>query len=80
MHPGDKKSFKIDFNKFISGQNYDGLKKLNFSNGFKDPTCMREKLFFDVCRQVGVPGATGQLRRGDVQRRALGLLHHRGAD
>ena len=55
MHPGDKKSFKIDFNKFISGQNYDGLKKLNFSNGFKDPTCMREKLFFDVCREVGVP-------------------------
>ena len=44
FHPGVKKSFKIDFNKFIPGQNYDGLKKLNFSNGFKDPTCMREKL------------------------------------
>ena len=40
-HPGDKKSFKIDFNKFISGQNYDGIKKLNFSNGFKDPTFLR---------------------------------------
>ena len=53
-HPGIKKSFKIDFNKFISGQNYDGLKKLNFSNGFKDPTCMREKLFFDACREAGV--------------------------
>ena len=55
MHPGDKKSFKIDFNRFISGQNYDGLKKLNFSNGFKDPTFMREKLFFDLCRERGVP-------------------------
>ena len=54
-HPGVKKSFKIDFNKFISGQNYDGLKKLNFSNGFKDPTCMREKLFFDACQEAGVP-------------------------
>ncbi|MCH1575334.1 MAG: CotH kinase family protein [Flavobacteriales bacterium] len=54
MHPGDKKSFKIDFNRFISGLDYDGLKKLNFSNGFKDPTCMREKLFFDVCRAAGV--------------------------
>lgn len=53
-HPGVKKSFKIDFNKYISGQNYDGLKKLNFGNGFKDPTCMREKLFFDVCREAGV--------------------------
>ena len=54
-HPGVKKSFKIDFNKYISGQNYDGLKKLNFSNGFKDPTCMREKLFFDACKDAGVP-------------------------
>ncbi|MDA9161255.1 CotH kinase family protein [Crocinitomicaceae bacterium] len=54
-HPGDKKSFKIDFNKYISGQNYDGIKKLNFSNGFKDPTFMREKIFFDISREHGVP-------------------------
>ena len=54
-HPNNKKSFKIDFNEFVSGQNYDGLKKLNFSNGFKDPSCIREKIFFDVCRDVGVP-------------------------
>ena len=54
-HPGNKKSFKIDFNKYVSGQNYDGLKKLNFGNGFKDPSFMREKLFFDLCREVGVP-------------------------
>lgn len=53
-HPGNKKSFKIDFNEFVSGQNYDGLKKLNFSNAFKDPTCMREKVFFDVCQAAGV--------------------------
>ena len=51
-HPGVKKSFKIDFNKYFSGQNYDGLKKLNFSNGFKGPTCMREKLFFDACQRL----------------------------
>mgnify|MGYP000427090435 CR=1 FL=1 len=54
-HPGVKKSFKIDFNKYVSGQNYDGLKKLNFSNAFKDPSLMREKLFFDVCLEAGVP-------------------------
>lgn len=54
-HPGNKKSFKIDFNKYITGQNYDGIKKLNFSNGFKDPSMMREKVFFDVCRDAGVP-------------------------
>ena len=54
-HPGNKKSFKIDFNEYVTGQNYDGLKKLNFSNGFKDPSFMREKLFFDLCQEVGVP-------------------------
>lgn len=54
-HPGNKKSFKIDFNKYVSGQNYDGLKKLNFSNGFKDPTLMREKVFLDLCREANVP-------------------------
>ena len=54
-HPNNKKSFKIDFNEYTSGQNYDGLKKLNFSNCFKDPTLMREKVFFDVCRDAGVP-------------------------
>ncbi len=54
-HPGNKKSFKIDFNKYTAGQHYDGLKKLNFSNGFKDPSFLREKVFFDVCQEAGVP-------------------------
>ncbi|MCH2230830.1 MAG: CotH kinase family protein [Crocinitomicaceae bacterium] len=53
-HPNNKKPFKIDFNKYVSGQDFDGIKKLNLSNGFKDPSCMREKLFFDFCHEVGV--------------------------
>ena len=52
-HPGEKKPFKIDFNEFIVGQNHDGLKKLNFSNAFKDPSFLREKVFFDVSRSAG---------------------------
>jgi len=54
-HPGNKKSLKIDFNKYVSGQDYDGIKKLNFSNAFKDPSLLREKVFFDMCREAGVP-------------------------
>ena len=53
-HPNDKKPFKIDFNKYVAGQDYDGIKKLNLSNGFKDPSMMREKVFFDFCREAGV--------------------------
>ena len=54
-HPNDKKSFKIDFNEYVSGQKYDGLKKLNFGNCFKDPSMMRDKVFFDVSRAADVP-------------------------
>lgn len=53
-HPGNKKSFKIDINQWVTGQDYDGMKKLNFNNGFKDPTFMREKLFFDLCKDLGI--------------------------
>lgn len=60
MHPGDKKPFKVDFNRYITGQNYDLLKKLNFNNGFKDPTFVREKIFYDACESAGLlaPRAT----------------------
>ena len=37
-------SFKIDLNRIVPGQTLDGLKKLNFNNGFHDPTFMREHL------------------------------------
>lgn len=53
-HPNNKKPLKIDFNKYVSGQNYDGLKKLNLNNCFKDPSMMREKIFFDMCQDAGV--------------------------
>jgi len=53
-HPGNKKSFKIDFNDNISGQKYHGMTKMHLNNCFKDPTFMREKIFFDFCREQGV--------------------------
>jgi spore coat protein CotH len=53
-HPGNKKSFKIDLNDNISGQKFHGLSKLHFNNCFGDPTLMREKIFFDHCREEGV--------------------------
>lgn len=55
-----KNSFKIDFNEFVSGQDYDGLKALNLNNGTSDPTLMREKIFLDFCWTAGIeaPRAT----------------------
>lgn len=49
-----KKSFKVDLNEYVSGQDYDGIKKFNLNNGFKDPTFIREKLTLDYMRRHGM--------------------------
>ncbi len=53
--PGNKKSFKIDLNEYVSGQDHDGLKKLNLNNAFKDPSFLREKLALDFYIEHGQP-------------------------
>lgn len=52
---GLKKSMKIDFNHFVKGQTYDGLKKINFNNGVGDPAMQRDKLSYDLMNRMGVP-------------------------
>ena len=49
-----KKSLKLDFNEFISGQNYDGMKKINLNNGVGDPAMQRDILAFDMMREAGI--------------------------
>ncbi len=46
--PTEKKPFKIKFDAFDSEQTFFGLTKLSLSNGFRDPTMLREKLFYDA--------------------------------
>lgn len=53
--PGQKKSFKLDINEFVRGQDIHGLKKLNFNNSFKDPTMMREKIVNDFLLAHNLP-------------------------
>ena len=49
-----KKSFKLDFNKFVSGGAFDGVKKLNLQNSYFDATLQREALAYDIFREAGV--------------------------
>ncbi len=51
---GNKVSFKIDFNNYVPGQNFDGLRKLNLNNGYNDPTFMREKISLDFLNKQGI--------------------------
>lgn len=49
-----KKPFKLDFNEYISGQTYDGLKKINLHNGAADPSLQREMLSYKMLREMGL--------------------------
>ncbi len=51
----DRYSFKIDFNEYVEGQKFAGMKKINLNNNFSDPTYMRETLAYDIFRNYGVP-------------------------
>jgi len=48
-------SLKADLNFFNSARNLYGMKKLNFNNGFSDPTFMRESLAYDLFEYIGMP-------------------------
>jgi len=54
-YPGEKKSFKLDIDEFVVGQEIDGLDKLNLNNCFLDPSFVREKCAYELCDAVGLP-------------------------
>ncbi len=48
-------SLKVDLNFFNAARNLHGVKKLNFNNGFSDPTLIREFLAYEIFEQMGIP-------------------------
>ena len=52
-----KKSFKVSFNTFESGQKFHGLEKMNLNGEHNDPSIMRSKLGWDMCKWAGVPAS-----------------------
>lgn len=50
----DKKPFKIDFNEFVRGAKFDGLRKLNLNNSTGDASFQRDVICYDLMRQSGV--------------------------
>ena len=49
-----KKSFKIDFNHFMSGRDFYGLEKLNLNGEHNDPSIIRSKLCWDMFQRIGM--------------------------
>ena len=64
-----KLSFRLNFDKYedahpeTDNQRLFGFKKMTFSNGFKDPSLIRDKLAADIFREGGVPAARGAFAR-----------------
>ena len=54
-YPGVKKSFKLDIDVFVPGQEVYGLDKLNLNNCFLDPSFVRERSCYELCQAAGLP-------------------------
>ncbi len=52
-----KKSFKVAFNSFVTGQKWEGLEKMNLNGEANDPSLMRSKLGWDLFRFLEVPAS-----------------------
>lgn len=52
---GEKKSFKLDIDEFVDGQEIYGLDKLNLNNCFLDASYVREKCAYELCAAMGMP-------------------------
>ena len=48
-------SFKLNFGKYVKGQTWHGLDKLNLQNGIADASYMKEYLSYELFRRTGVP-------------------------
>lgn len=53
-YDGKKKSFKLKLDEFVSCQDMDGFTELNLNNAHRDPTFLREKLYYDFLRENGI--------------------------
>jgi spore coat protein CotH len=65
--------FKVDFNLYVSGQNFCGMKKVVFNSGFKDPTLMREHLAYKLAREAGMKASRTMFVDLTVGEEHLGL-------
>jgi spore coat protein CotH len=52
---GHKPALRIDFNRYVSGQEFLGLKSLSLDNLWQDPSMIRERLAMLVFARMGLP-------------------------
>jgi spore coat protein CotH len=50
-----KPSFRVDFNRYVTGQNFFGLKTLVLNSGWQDPSMLHDRLSMALFRRMGIP-------------------------
>lgn len=50
--PAAKKSFKLDFNHFVSGRDFYGVEKINLNGEHNDPSIVRSKLCWNLYQDI----------------------------
>ena len=68
-----KKSFKISFNSFVPGGKFHGLEKMNINGEHNDPSIIRSKLSWNICREMNIPSARSNHVRLYVNNEYYGL-------
>ncbi|MBE0637689.1 MAG: CotH kinase family protein [Bacteroidales bacterium] len=68
-----KKSFKVSFNTYQKGRKYYGLEKINLNGEHNDPSVTRAKLFWDLCREFGIPAPRSNHVRVYINNNYYGL-------
>lgn len=59
----EKPALKVDFNKYVAGQEYAGYKSLVLDNALQDPSFLRERLAFAVFEGMGIPAPQNAFAR-----------------
>lgn len=77
--PDGKRPFKLDFDRYDKSQIFHGFTTLNFINGFRDPSLLRDKLAYDLYRKANVPApraafATAELSLDGKPKEPLGFF------
>jgi spore coat protein CotH len=61
-----KPALKVDFNKYVAGQEFHGYKTLVLDNLVQDPSMLRERLAFQVFEAMGLPAPQNAFTRLSV--------------
>jgi len=72
-YPGQKKSIKLSFNEYVSGQKLEGLTSIDLNNNTLDPSFMRDKLLLDFMNKKGLPAPRCTYARVSYNSQYVGL-------